>query len=68
MNEWPAEPECTCPFVNVGTYTTDSRNWNEECRKHGLGTEWYKQQAKERRNRTLALHEEKERRESGEGR
>ncbi len=35
--------ECICGFIAVGMTITTSRNLNEDCPEHGIGTKYYKE-------------------------
>lgn len=34
--------DCTCGWLKVGTYVTDTRTWASSCPEHGLKSAWYK--------------------------
>ncbi len=37
--------ECSCGMIYVGLTESGQRNWSPDCLVHGLGSEWYNDDA-----------------------
>jgi hypothetical protein len=33
--------DCRCPRLRLGSEVTEARNWSETCPAHGIGTDWF---------------------------